>query len=88
MSIFPKTNIFLCDHFKSIEILFFYLFFIFIFSNTTNVYVYFAKFSFASRAKSIKNKPKLNEVMSDAALLKRYKKQIDMLTRELQVIMF
>ncbi|XP_064101103.1 centromere-associated protein E-like [Macrobrachium nipponense] len=31
---------------------------------------------FASRAKSIKNKPVINEVLSEAALLKRYAKEI------------
>ncbi|XP_058798615.1 centromere-associated protein E-like [Phymastichus coffea] len=41
---------------------------------------------FASRAKSVKNKPQLNEVMSDAALLKRYKKQLAKLTEELDKI--
>jgi centromeric protein E len=40
--------------------------------------------SFASRAKSVKNKPQLNEVMSDAALLKRYKKQIAKLHKDLE----
>lgn len=30
-------------------------------------------------AKNIKNKPELNEVMSDGVLLKRYAKQIDLL---------
>ncbi|XP_012251601.2 kinesin-related protein 4 isoform X1 [Athalia rosae] len=40
--------------------------------------------AFASRAKSIKNKPQLNEVMSDAALLKRYSKQIAKLSAELE----
>ncbi|KAK9294941.1 hypothetical protein QLX08_010621 [Tetragonisca angustula] len=39
--------------------------------------------SFASRAKSVKNKPQINEVMSDAALLKRYAKQIAILQEEL-----
>ncbi|XP_047364114.1 centromere-associated protein E-like [Vespa velutina] len=39
--------------------------------------------SFASRAKSVKNKPQINEVMSDAALLKRYAKQIAKLNTEL-----
>ncbi|XP_014207511.1 kinesin-related protein 4 [Copidosoma floridanum] len=39
---------------------------------------------FASRAKSVKNKPQLNEVMSDAALLKRYKRQIAKLNEELE----
>ncbi|EZA59853.1 Centromere-associated protein E [Ooceraea biroi] len=40
--------------------------------------------SFASRARNIKNKPELNEVMSDGVLLKRYAKQIDMLNVELE----
>ncbi|XP_012286650.1 kinesin-like protein KIN-7I [Orussus abietinus] len=40
--------------------------------------------AFASRAKSIKNQPHLNEVVSDAALLKRIKKQMSMLMAELQ----
>ncbi|EFN84609.1 Centromeric protein E [Harpegnathos saltator] len=40
--------------------------------------------SFASRARSIKNKPELNEVMSDGVLLKRYAKQIDKLQMELE----
>ncbi|KAL2711624.1 kinesin-related protein 4 [Vespula squamosa] len=40
--------------------------------------------SFASRAKSVKNKPQINEVMSDAALLKRYAKQIAKLNTELE----
>ncbi|XP_029166361.1 kinesin-related protein 4-like isoform X2 [Nylanderia fulva] len=40
--------------------------------------------SFASRARNIKNKPELNEVMSDGVLLKRYAKQIDILHAELE----
>lgn len=40
---------------------------------------------FASRARNIKNKPELNEVMSDGVLLKRYAKQIDILHTELEV---
>lgn len=40
--------------------------------------------SFASRAKSVKNKPQLNEVMSDATLLKRYKRQMAKLNQELE----
>ncbi|XP_072755819.1 uncharacterized protein Root [Anoplolepis gracilipes] len=40
--------------------------------------------SFASRARNIKNKPELNEVMSDGVLLKRYAKQIDILHTELE----
>ncbi|XP_046145312.1 kinesin-related protein 4-like [Osmia bicornis bicornis] len=42
--------------------------------------------SFASRAKSVKNKPQVNEVMSDAALLKRYAKQLAKLQAELEKI--
>jgi len=42
-------------------------------------------FRFASRARNIKNKPQLNEVMSDGVLLKRYAKQIDKLNAELEV---
>ncbi|XP_076278067.1 uncharacterized protein LOC143207979 [Lasioglossum baleicum] len=42
--------------------------------------------SFACRAKSVKNKPQVNEVMSDGALLKRYAKQISKLQTELQKI--
>lgn len=39
---------------------------------------------FASRARNVKNKPQLNEVMSDGVLLKRYAKQIDKLHAELK----
>uniref|UniRef100_A0ABD2XNB7 Kinesin motor domain-containing protein n=1 Tax=Trichogramma kaykai TaxID=54128 RepID=A0ABD2XNB7_9HYME len=39
---------------------------------------------FAYRAKSVKNKPQVNEVLSDAALLKRYKKQLAKLNEELE----
>ena len=39
---------------------------------------------FAQRAKSVKNKPQVNEVLSDAALLKRYKKQIAKLNEEME----
>ncbi|XP_054006611.1 centromere-associated protein E-like [Hylaeus anthracinus] len=42
--------------------------------------------SFACRAKSVKNKPEINEVMSDAALLKLYAKQLSKLQAELQRI--
>ncbi|CAL7952387.1 unnamed protein product [Xylocopa violacea] len=42
--------------------------------------------SFASRAKSVKNKPQINEVMSDATLLKRYAKQLSKLQQELERI--
>ncbi|KYN18753.1 PREDICTED: kinesin-like protein KIN-7I [Trachymyrmex cornetzi] len=40
--------------------------------------------SFASRARNVKNNPKLNEVMSDGVLLKRYAKQLDKLHTELE----
>ncbi|XP_037784335.1 centromere-associated protein E-like [Penaeus monodon] len=39
---------------------------------------------FASRAKSIKNKPIVNEVLSEAALLKRYAKEIKKLKESLE----
>ncbi|XP_022235157.1 centromere-associated protein E-like, partial [Limulus polyphemus] len=39
---------------------------------------------FASRAKCIKNKPVVNEVMTDAAILKRYAKLMQKMTRELE----
>ncbi|XP_076243919.1 uncharacterized protein LOC143185079 [Calliopsis andreniformis] len=42
--------------------------------------------SFASRAKSVRNKPQVNEVMSDAALLKRYAKQLAKLQAELNKV--
>jgi beta-N-acetylglucosaminidase len=42
-------------------------------------------YSFASRALHIKNKPHVNEVLSDAALLKRYARQITKLQTELEV---
>jgi hypothetical protein len=42
-------------------------------------------YSFASRALHIKNKPHVNEVLSDAALLKRYARQIIKLQAELEV---
>ncbi|KAI9029281.1 P-loop containing nucleoside triphosphate hydrolase protein [Hyaloraphidium curvatum] len=38
---------------------------------------------FASRAKTIRNRPEVNEVISDEALLKRYKKEIDSLKAQL-----
>ncbi|CAG2065525.1 unnamed protein product, partial [Timema podura] len=41
--------------------------------------------NFASRAKNIKNKPKVNEVLTDAALLKRYMRKISQLEKELEV---
>jgi len=43
---------------------------------------------FASRARNVKNDPKLNEVMSDGVLLKRYAKQIDKLHTELEVSVY
>lgn len=44
----------------------------------------FVFFRFASRAKSIKNKPIVNEVLSEAALLKRYAKEIKKLKESLE----
>lgn len=44
----------------------------------------FTFFRFASRAKSIKNKPIVNEVLSEAALLKRYAKEIKKLKESLE----
>ena len=41
-------------------------------------------FGFASRAINVKNKPHINEVLSDAALLKRYARQIAKLQTELE----
>jgi centromeric protein E len=38
---------------------------------------------FASRAKTITNRPELNEIVSDQALLKQYKKEIESLKKEL-----
>jgi len=43
---------------------------------------------FASRARNVKNKPQLNEVMSDGVLLKRYAKQIDKLHAELEASIY
>lgn len=40
--------------------------------------------AFASRAKSIKNKPKVNEIISNDTLLKRYAKQISILEDQLE----
>lgn len=53
--------------------------------STTIINFLFVTYRFASRAKSVKNKPQINEVMSDAALLKRYAKQIAKLNTELEV---
>lgn len=41
---------------------------------------------FANRAKQIKNKPKVNEVMDQASMLKRYKQQISKLQKKLKKI--
>ena len=43
-------------------------------------------FQFASRAKVIKNKPEVNEVVSDAAMLKRYRNQIKQMERKMQEV--
>ena len=44
-------------------------------------------FQFASRAKVIKNKPEVNEVVSDAAMLKRYRNQIKQMERKMQEVL-
>lgn len=41
---------------------------------------------FASRAKTIKNKPEINEVVSEEALLKRYRKEIGTLKQQLSAM--
>ena len=41
---------------------------------------------FATRAKTIKNKPKLNEIEADNVLLKRYKKEISALREQLDMM--
>ncbi|KAI8854770.1 CENPE type kinesin-like protein [Chytridium lagenaria] len=41
---------------------------------------------FASRAKAIRNKPQVNEIVSDETLLKRYKKEIETLKSQLQLV--
>ena len=41
---------------------------------------------FASRAKTITNRPELNEIVSDQALLKQYKKEIENLKKELNTV--
>lgn len=51
------------------------------------LFCFFFFFSFASRAINVKNKPHINEVLSDAALLKRYARQIAKLQTELEVSM-
>lgn len=50
-----------------------------------NIFYLISMNRFASRARNIKNKPELNEVMSDGVLLKRYARQIDILHTELEV---
>lgn len=40
-------------------------------------------FSFAQNAKKIKNKPKVNEVMTDAAIMKRMQREIKDLKEQL-----
>lgn len=39
---------------------------------------------FASRAKAIQNKPEINEIVSDEALIKKYRREIGELKRQLQ----
>lgn len=41
---------------------------------------------FASRAKTISNKPKVNEVLSDAALLKRSRMEIQKLQEKINAV--
>jgi centromeric protein E len=41
---------------------------------------------FASRAKSIQNKPIINEILSSDVQIKRYKQQIDELERRLSEV--
>ncbi|KAJ3102496.1 hypothetical protein HDU97_000455 [Phlyctochytrium planicorne] len=41
---------------------------------------------FASRAKAIRNKPQINEIVSDETLIKRYKKEIESLKFQLQMV--
>ena len=43
--------------------------------------VFFYMLQFATRAKTIKNKPHVNEVLSDAAMLKKYRDEITRLKR-------
>lgn len=43
-------------------------------------------FQFASTAKKMKNSPKLNEVLDDEALLKRYRREIEDLKRCLKEV--
>jgi hypothetical protein len=39
-------------------------------------------FQFATRAKNVKNKPEINEVLSDTAMLKKYRNQISELQKK------
>ena len=41
---------------------------------------------FATRAKNVKNKPQVNEIISDKALLKKYGREINELKMQLEVI--
>ena len=41
---------------------------------------------FASRAKTIKNAPHVNETLSDAAMLKRSKKEIQILQKQIEEV--
>jgi len=43
---------------------------------------------FASGAKKIKNKPEINEVISDEALLQKYRKEISSLKQKLSSVPF
>ena len=53
-------------------------------ANQLNYYILFLQF--ATSAKKIKNKAIVNEVLSDESKLKRYKKQIMELTKELEAV--
>lgn len=46
--------------------------------------LYFYLFSFAMRAKSIKNKPQVNETVSDATMMKRLEREVKMLRTRLE----
>ncbi len=43
-------------------------------------------FQFATRAKKIKNNPILNEVLSDEALLRRYRREVQNLQKKLEEV--
>ena len=45
-------------------------------------------FQFASQAKQIKNKPHVNEVLSDRAMLKKYQREIEKLQKMLNKVCF